>query len=253
MRIIEGIVHPAVVIIGWIFAIIALSVVARYRSELSNQELSHLAALGGFVFLIQSFAIIPINFIPFVIFTLSGITLVITVAGVTRGIIVGSAAMILNHFLIPGSLSMLGPNLSNMIITALIMGWLPSQFYRSPYTGRKLKIIAAFIGGLLYTILEGLIVVIELLIFYDSESNLRIIGVGFVVYILLLGLLEGVFTAIAVSYYHRSFQISTHPPLEIDLNDEIETEVEKIEFSRFLAVENLKAEPIPRRRRTDFE
>lgn len=252
MRIIEGIVHPAIVIIGWIFALIAIPLIAKFRSDLSNQELSLMAALGGFVFIVQSLFIMPIQFIPFVIFTLSGITFVITVIGVTRGLLVAASAMILNHFLIPGSLSMLGTNLSNMIIAGLIIGWFPSQVYRSPYSGKKLKFFAAFIAGFLYTIIEGVLVVIELVLFYNSDSNIRIIGVGFVIYIIFLGLIEGIFTAIAVSYYYKSFQIIIHPILETDMLEDEDTEIQKIDFSRFLAIKNLKIEPISSRR-SDFE
>ncbi|MHA2250089.1 MAG: energy-coupling factor ABC transporter permease [Candidatus Kariarchaeaceae archaeon] len=253
MRIIEGIVHPAVVIIGWIIAFIAIFLLAKYRSELSNQELSHLAALGGFVFLVQSFVIIPIPVIPFVIFTLSGITLVITIVGVTRGILVGSAAMILNHFLIPGSLSMLGTNLTNMIITGLIIGWLPSQFYRSPNTGLKLKYLASFLGAFLYTIIEGIIVLSELVFLYNSESDIQIIGFGFIIYVLILALAEGIFTAMAVSYYYRSFQLKEGPLLDLDMEPEL-TEIQKIDFKRFYAIQQMELDTVPdRRRRTDFE
>ena len=253
MRLIEGIVHPAVVILGWGFALIAIPLIAKYRSEMTNQELSHLAALGGFVFLIQSFTIIPIPIIPFVIFTLSGITLVVTVLGVTRGILVSSAAMILNHFLIPGSLSMLGTNLMNMIIAVLVVGWLPSQTYRSPYAPRKLKYFVAFLGGLLYTLIEGIIVVSEIVFFYNSESNIRIIGVGFFIYILSLGFIEGLFTATAVSYYHSTFQIKVVPDLDLSFDDADDTPIPKIDFQRFQATRNLQFDPTPMRRRSDFE
>ncbi len=253
MRLIEGIVHPAVVILGWGFALIAIPLVAKYRSEMTNQELSHLAALGGFVFLIQSFAIIPIPIIPFVIFTLSGITLVVTVLGVTRGILVSSAAMILNHFLIPGSLSMLGPNLMNMILTVLIIGWLPSQTYRSPYAPRKLKYLVAFLSGLLYTLIEGIIVVSEIVFFYNSESNIRIIGGLYFIYIVFLGFIEGLFTATAVSYYYSTFQITVAPDPDLSFDDPEDTPIPKIDFQRFHATRNLQFDSIHIRRRSDFE
>ncbi|MHA2091570.1 MAG: energy-coupling factor ABC transporter permease [Candidatus Kariarchaeaceae archaeon] len=253
MRLIEGIVHPAVVILGWAFALIAIPLVAKYRSEMTNQELSHLAALGGFVFLIQSFAIIPIPIIPFVIFTLSGVTLVVTVVGVTRGILVSSAAMILNHFLIPGSLSMLGTNLTNMILTVLLIGWIPSQVYRSPYSPRKIKYLVAFLAGLLYTIIEGILVVSEIVFFYESDSSFRLIGVGFIIYIISFGIIEGLFTASAVSYYHSTFQISIAPDPDLNVEEEKDTPIPKIEFQRFLAVQNLEIGLLPMRRRTDFE
>lgn len=235
----EVVSNPLIVIIGWLVSFVLLGLLINRKSDLSNQELSNLAGLGAFIFVIQSFFVIPIPFSVFPIFyTLSGITLVVTIAGPTRGILVGAIAMTLNHLYLPGSLSMLGTNLSNMIITALLIGWLPSQIYHNPYSGRRIRYIGTFLGGFLYVIIEGLLIYIEIGFFYTTRSDIVGITLGFLLFIVLLGIIEGVFTAIAASYYHRTFLLKNVLDLDLELNlDKIaETEIEKIDFDfKFIA------------------
>ncbi len=247
MRLTENIANPVLVILGWLLSILALYLISKRKSQLSNQELSTLAGMGAFVFILQSFFIIPIPFSVFpVFFTLSGVTLAITIAGPVRGILVGSVAYVLNHILIVGSLSMLGINLFNMIIAGIFVGWLPAQVFHNPFSGRRLRYLGTFLGAFLYTVLQGLLILFEITIFFSSESDLSNLVLGFVVAVTLLGLIEGLFTAIAASYYHRTFIATSILPMDyvsidVDTDDQQLDLVEKIDFDlRF--IEKMKKE-----------
>ncbi|OLS28839.1 MAG: Cobalt transport protein CbiM [Candidatus Heimdallarchaeota archaeon LC_2] len=247
MRLTENIANPVLVILGWFLSILALYLISKRKSQLSNQELSTLAGMGAFIFILQSFFIIPIPFSVFpVFFTLSGITLAITIAGPTRGILVGSVAYILNHVLIVGSLSMLGINLFNMIIAGILIGWLPAQMFHNPFLGRRLRYLGTFLGAFLYTLLQGLLILIEIAIFFSSESDLSNLILGFIFFVILLGIVEGFFTAIAASYYHRTFIATSmlpidYNPMELEIEDETLDVVEKIDFD-LKFIEKMKKE-----------
>lgn len=253
MRIIEGIANPIVIIAGWVFAISFLWIIAHRRSEFSNQELSNLAGLGAFIFIVESI-IIPIPFHVFPIFySISGAILIVTIAGTSRGIMITALAITLNHLFIPGSLSMLGTNLSNMIISVLLIGWLPSQIYYNPYYGRRIRYLGTFLGGFFYTIIEGNIILLELDFFYRSKVDLRSVYWGYFALLMVLGIIEGLFTAMAASYYHRTFiePNQSFLELELDIADEDEThyyEIEKIDFSMRFIEKTKKEEKQSRRK-----
>lgn len=242
MRIYDGVVNQAVGVFGWVFAMIILFFIAKNKSNLSNQELSTLAGLASFVFLIQTLFQFPLY--P-VLITLSGIPLVVTIAGTTRGIFLGSAAMILNHIFIPGSMFMLGTNLLNMIITAILIGWFPSTIFHNPLSGPRVRYFVTFLAGFNYVLIEAAIVSIELFFFYDLEGTQEVrqnfILVSAFFLLLLLGLIEGLFTAIASSYYHRSFIQRFEQTIGLPiLTDAIpETPLEKIDFE-LTFIEELK-------------
>lgn len=242
MRLTENVSNPILVILGWFLSIIALYLISKGKSQLSNQELSRLAGLGAFIFILQSLFIIPIGFTPFPVFyTLSGIILAITIAGTTRGILIGSVAMVLNHILIAGSLAMLGINLLNMIIGGIFVGWLPSGMFNNPFSGRRLRYLGTFLGGLLYTILQGFLILVEITLFFSSESDVSKFVLAFVFSVVIMGIIEGFFTSIAASYYHRTFIVDQMFPMSNSLNEKelIEEErldvIEKIDFDlRFI-------------------
>lgn len=229
-------------LLGWFLSVFALYLISKGKSQLSNQELSRLAGLGAFIFILQSLFILPIGLTPFPVFyTLSGIILAITIAGPTRGILIGSVAMVLNHILIAGSLAMLGINLLNMILGGIIIGWLPAQMFHNPFSGRRLRYLGTFLGGLLYTLLQGFLILLEIAFFFSSESDVsRFVGL-FLFTVLIMGIIEGFFTSIAASYYHRTFVITQMMPIEYGLSAEEKLEeeksdvIEKIDFDlRFI-------------------
>ncbi|MHA2028874.1 MAG: energy-coupling factor ABC transporter permease [Candidatus Kariarchaeaceae archaeon] len=248
MRLTENISNPVLVIFGWLFSLVALYLISKRRSQLSNQELSKLAGLGAFIFILQSFFIIPVPITPFPVFyTLSGIILAITIAGPTRGVLIGAVAMVLNHILIIGSLSMLGINLFNMIMAGIVIGWLPAQMFNNPFSGRRLRYLGTFLGALLYTILQGMLILFEVTIFFSSDADLSNFVLGFILSVILMGIIEGFFTSIAASYYHRTFVMSAIVPLDYSTSftdgpdDEKLDIVEKIDFD-FKFIEQMKRE-----------
>lgn len=238
MRILDGFVNPIVGLIGWVLALSILFFISKNKSEISNQELSTLAGLGAFVFVVQTIFQFP--FIP-VLITLSGIPLAITIAGTTRGIILGTAAMILNHILIPGSLFMLGTNLLNMILTSILIGWFPSSIFHNPFSGRRIRYLTTFLAGFIYVLIEATIITIELILFYETNESNRVFLVTVFSFLIILGIVEGVFTAVASSYYHRSviqrFQQTIGLPIITDTIEE--TTIEKIDFD-LKFIEDLK-------------
>ncbi len=230
MRIPEGLLSPALIVIGWIVAIILLFIISR-DVKIDNRELSQLAGLGGFIFVIQLIPI-PLQLIiplPFPIpLTLSGIAVIVMLVGSKKGVLVGSGAMILNHIFVPGAFSVLGLNLSNMILVNFTVGLLSYNLYRKA-PNRRIRYTVAMIVGFGVTFIEGILILFELSVFHSTSSNLKLLGLVFLLYMFILGLFEGLFTAITSSYYY-SIYLEKHEDILNFEDYDVDDEPESIEF-----------------------
>ena len=234
VRLVDGIItNPLLVIGGWIGAVVIITILIRINPRFENDELSQYATLGAYVFVLNSI-IIPIQiFFPFIPFplTLSGVALVIIISGVKKGLLISSAALILNHIFIPGAASMLGLNLTNMTIAAVIVGYIPSLIYRR--MGRRVRYMSGFFAGLIFVIIEGILIIFEFAISHPetSRKDLFLILELLILFFVLLGLIEGFFTAIASSYYYQAKEALAYINQKYrNEEEEEEEEIEKIKF-----------------------
>jgi ABC-type Co2+ transport system permease subunit len=204
VRIPEGIVSPALIIIGWVVSLVMLYLI-YYKSNYKVKDLTSIASMGAFIFVLQ---LIPIPLqllfiIPFPIhLTLSGIMIGILIIGPRRGMIAGSSAVILNHIFVLTSIGTMGLNLANMFITSLLIGSVFHQLYKRVM--RELKILVALAAGVSFVMIEGILVLIELVFFHNTDLTSDIIGLIFFAYIGVLALIEGIFSAVIASYYSFS-------------------------------------------------
>ncbi len=204
MRIPEGFVSPALIAIGWIISAVMLYLV-YYKTNYKVKDLTSIASMGAFIFVMQLIPI-PLQFftiIPFpIILTISGIMIAIMIIGPKRGMIAGSAAVILNHIFVLPSISIMGVNLANMFITSLLIGSVFHQLYKRVM--KELKILVAFSAGISFVLIEGILILIELVFFHETELSSDVIGIIFFAYIGVLALIEGVFSAVIASYHSYS-------------------------------------------------
>lgn len=204
MRIPEGIVSPALIIIGWSISLVMLYMVF-YQTNYKVKDLTSIASMGAFIFVMQ---LIPIPLqvlfiIPFpILLTLSGIMISILIMGPRRGMIAGSAAVILNHIFVTPAIGVLGLNLANMFITSLLIGSVFHHLYKR--VNNQLKILVALTAGVSFVLIEGILILIELVLFHSTDLTYDIIGVIFLAYIGVLALIEGIFSAVIASYYSFS-------------------------------------------------
>ena len=94
-----------------------------------------------------------------------------------------------------------------------------------PKLGRRARYLTAFLTGLSFVAIEAILIAIELSLSLaiDFNDDLILIVEGFVIWILVLGIIEGFFTAIASSYYSRVInQEDWDIPDEADLEEESE-------------------------------
>ncbi len=204
MRIPEGIVSPALIIIGWLISVVMLYVV-YYKTNYKVKDLTSIASMGAFIFVMQ-FIPIPLQvlfIIPFPIhLTISGIMIAILIIGPKRGMIAGSAAVILNHIFVLPSIGIMGVNLANMFITSLLIGSVFHQLYKRVM--KELKILVALAAGISYVLIEGILIMLELIFFHNTVYTSDYIGVIFLAYIGVLAAIEGVFSAVIASYHSFS-------------------------------------------------
>lgn len=204
MRLSESIVSPALIIAGWILAVILLGILFRRSEHFENRELTRMATVGAFVLVISSIPIpSPIPIIPIPLH-LSGVMLILLIFGVKRGIYVGTAAIVLNHLLIPGSLGALGLNLTNMIVISLSIGYIPHKLMKIENLGRRSHYIISFSSGFLFVVIDMLLAIIEISASHSTNEDLRSYILPLILVILLLALIEGAFTGLTYSYYARS-------------------------------------------------
>ncbi|MCY3411939.1 MAG: energy-coupling factor ABC transporter permease [Candidatus Heimdallarchaeota archaeon] len=201
MRTSESFISAPLIVIGWIFASIVLYFLFKNTSVSDNRERMRMATVGGFVFVISSIPIPSPLPIPF---NLSGMMLVLLIFGLRKGVIVGSGAMILNHVIIPGSLGALGLNLTNMLIISLGLGYIPHKMIGFERVGRRLDYIIAFTTGMAFIILDGLLVLSELSISHTTDAELEQYTLPTMLFLVILSVIEGFFTAISFSYYTRA-------------------------------------------------
>ena len=233
VRIIDGSpINPLFIIGGWVISILLIVVLFRLKPEFSNDEIAEYATLGAIVFVVQS-VFIPFKFILPVFFSLSGIPLVITIKGVRQGLIIATPAIILNHIIIPGSLSMLGINLTNMLFSGLIAGLIPSLIYKN--MGRRVRYLSGFIGGILYFLSITILVSIEFLLSVEGLSVTDVLYFVLTV-VFILGIIEGFLTAIGSSYYHTMRNYVYSGEINQDTEDlakyDEDDDIEKIDFLR---------------------
>ncbi|MCE7734524.1 MAG: hypothetical protein GPJ54_06580 [Candidatus Heimdallarchaeota archaeon] len=205
MRLPDGIVSPAIIIVGWIFSSIVLGYILKTTPKLDNKELTKMATVGAFIFVISSIPIpiqliLPVFPIPL---NLSGVVLALLLFGLRKGIMISSSSMILNHLLIAGSLGTLGVNISNMIIISIIVGFISHKMVELNISGRRLNYLIAFMASFIYILLEGLLIIIEMALVHSTEANLWTAALLALLVFVLLGTLEGFFVAISYSYYRR--------------------------------------------------
>jgi len=226
VRIFDGIpINPVLIISGWIASILVIAILIRLNPEFNNDELAEYATLGAYVFVLQTIPI-PLKVVP-VVLTLSGVPLVIMVKGVKRGLLISASAIFLNHALIPGSLSMLGIDMINMLFAGFVAGLVPSYIYRK--MGKRVRYLSGFIAGIIYFAVISVLIVLEMRV---STVDISVTNIAylFLFAIFILGLLEGFLTAIGSSYYYRSRQKVPKETIE----EEASEQDDELELIRFL-------------------
>lgn len=221
MRIPEGLFHPFIIVLGWIGMILLLGFIS-FRSKYSNKELSTLASFGAFIFVIQLVPI-PINLLvpmPFPVWlTLSGVSVAVLILGTRKGLLVSSAAIILNHIFIPGAFSNLGLSITNTIIIGLGVGY-PLRGFYLVLKNKKYRLLVSFLTGFAFVSIEGILIILEFWLAHKAEVN--ILPWVLIAYLSILSLLEGIFTAITVHYYYES-KTKKISYLDYDSEDELES------------------------------
>ncbi|MEM3573263.1 MAG: energy-coupling factor ABC transporter permease [Nitrososphaeria archaeon] len=203
MHIPDGFLDPTISIITYlIFATFLVYTLRKIRNSFSTENVTLASVLAAGIFVAQM-----LNW------PIPGGTSLHFVGGAFAGIVVGPWLGFLTMFVVlliqclifhDGGITALGANTINMAVIAVFTGYI-IYYYSMKIFGRKdsVRIISAFLGGWLSVTLAGLFCGIEIGFSPTFPYGLAITVPVMTIWHLILGIIEGAITMLAVLYLVR--------------------------------------------------
>ncbi|UCG01799.1 MAG: energy-coupling factor ABC transporter permease [Candidatus Heimdallarchaeota archaeon] len=225
MHIPDGWVDPAFIIVTWIITIAAIAVAIRKLRDVDETRIAYMAVLGGTIFAAQM-----LNF-PIIGGTsghLLGGVLAAAIVGPWAAILIITVILIIQALLFAdGGVLALGPNIFNMGIIGVFVGYIIIIIFVKNTDPEKAKLRyygGIFCGAFLSVVTASFFAALEIgtpIINSPAAIPLIIALPTIVFYHILIGLGEGMITCLIIFYFHS-----------IDLNVFLELESPSIQIPR---------------------